>query len=489
MGSAPANFIARYPVAVIGAGAGGLAAATALAEAGFKVVLVERGPNISANEFTTDRYDYETAAQPWREGNQEWDGPVPVQRALGIGGSTLVFQAVTRLAPDPALAVWGLPVSTIRRYADDIQRFLRIAGADEPAHPLNPVSTALHRAAQRLGWRSGPTPVAILSRDHEGRPACNYCGLCVFGCRIGDKGSTNNTWLPRALRSGNLEIIAETRVEALHLGSASQVTALRIRGPGGQQALNVSAVVLAAGALETPYLLKNSHQTLAPNGLGSRAVGRYLTSTVWQSLLVALPEPLSGGHAGIPIDLLIDEFENRGIRLAQGRNLAGIVGPISAARYYSRYRGPLGLRSWMRTYYPRLAGLAAFAESSTTYEDGITFGGGKRFSMTLHKSDVQTMTESQRLLRMWADSAKAEVLFAPDAPMISGAMLRGSCRIGTDPETSAVSPDGRLRGYENIVVADASVLGRGLISDPSFTIQVLGYHFGRELAERLRNSA
>lgn len=481
----------RYPVAVIGAGAGGLAAAAALAEAGLKVVLVERGPKISVDGFTTNRYDYETAAQPWRESDDEWDGPIPVQRALGIGGSTLVFQAVTRLAPESALASWGLPISTIRRHAEDIQGFLRIAGPQEqePAHPLNPVSTALHQAARRLGWKVGPAPVAILSRSHEGRPACNYCGLCVFGCRIGDKGSTNNTWLPRALRSGNLEIMAETRVEALHLGNTSRVTALRVSGPGGSLTLNVSAVVLAAGALETPYLLKNSRQTLAADGLGNRAVGRYLTSTVSQSLLVALPKSVSGGHAGVPVDLLIDEFENRGIRLAQGRNLAGIVGPISAARYYSRYRGTLGLRSWMRAYYPRLAGLAAFAESSTTYEDGIAFGGGKRFSMTLRENDVQTMAECRRLLRAWADSAKAEVLFAPDAPMISGAMFRGSCRIGTDPETSAVFPDGRLRGYENIVVADASVLGRGLISDPSFTIQVLGYHFGRELAKRLRHSA
>ena len=185
------------PIAVVGAGAGGLPAATALVETGHKVVLLDGGMQFSGSEFNTRLYDYETKSSPWVDNADEWNGPVKVQGGKGVGGSTLFFQAVSLLPPEDTLAKWGISVQQFKSIAAQVVEFLRIAGESQPAHSLNKVSAYIFHRTKEFGWRVRKAPVAILSRAYAGRPSCNYCGLCVYGCRPGDKSSADRTWLPR----------------------------------------------------------------------------------------------------------------------------------------------------------------------------------------------------------------------------------------------------------------------------------------------------
>lgn len=251
----------------------------------------------------------------------------------------------------------------------------------------------------------------------------------------------------------------------------------------------VKAVVVSAGALETPYLLKSSHQPLAEKGIGNHNVGRYLTGSLWHSVLIAQNKSSSDGHAGIPTDILIEEFEKQGILLIQSRNMAGITGPVSAAKYYARHLGNGDIQSWMRFYYSRLASITALAESTTSFNEGIVDFSQKKFHKQISDQDQKIITNMKRHLYSWANSANSEFLSETGSLKhnITGSMLRGTCRMGLDPETSSALPNGRLHGYENIIVSDASVLGRGLIADPSLILQTLGYYFGQQLADRLKH--
>ena len=475
----------ELPIAVIGAGAGGLPAAVALAENGIKVLLLERGKCFDYANIPTNRYDYELSPPPWENfpGNENWHGPVRLQGASGIGGSTLLFQAVAHLPPIAIFEQWGLPGRTIKQLGRELSDFLQIAGEVQPAHELNPVSNHLLHCARKIGWNARPAPVAILSEPYKGRPACVRCGLCVFGCRVGDKGSTDKTWLPRGEATGRIKVLTDTKADFLELADHERVKAVHVISNGKREKIEVSAVVLSAGALETPYLLRSSAQTLAPNGIGGQNVGKYLTTTNWQSLLVSVPGQAEG-YDGIPIDILVEEHKNKGILLCQGRNLAGIVGPVTAARFCALSHQSLKVRNWMRENYPALAGLAGFSESSTSSADGIVDFKNRRFEMTLRQSDHDSLAEISRLLHTWASSSGAVVLLELNKTPYVGSLLRGTCRVGPDPADSATNPDGRLHGYRNIVVSDSSVLGRGLITDPSLSLQVLGFYFGSRLAAR-----
>lgn len=472
------------PVVVIGAGAGGLPAAVALAESGIKVILLDRGKRFDYSQITTNQYDYELQPFPWVNHEVKWDGPVKLQGASGLGGSTLLFQAVSYLPPESVFEQWGLPGRTITQLGREISDFLQIAGEVQPPHQLNPVSNHLLHSARKIGWNARPAPVAILSEPHAGRPACVRCGLCVFGCRVGDKSSTDKTWLPRGETTGLVKVLTDTTAEFLELADDGQrVKAVHVVSDGKRETINVSAVVLAAGAMETPYLLRTSVQKHAPDGLGNRNVGRYLTASIWQSLLVSVSGQ-TDGYDGIPIDIIVEEHRKKGILLCQGRNLAGIIGPVTAARFCARSQKGVGVREWMRKHYQTLAGLAGFAESTTSFDDGIIDFKNRRFEMKLRQDDHDILAEIRSLLRDWAGSSEATVLKELNSTPYSGSMLRGTCRIGPDPVDSVTTPEGLLRGYQNIVISDASVLGRGVITDPALSLQVLGYFFGSRLAER-----
>jgi len=471
------------PVVVIGAGSGGIPAAVALAESGVKVILIDRGKRFDYAGIPTNQYNYELFPRPWENDELTWKGPVTLQGASGLGGSTLLFQAVSYLPPASVFEQWGLPGRTIIQLGREISEFLQIAGEVQPPHSLNPVSSHLLHSARKIGWNARPAPVAILSEPHAGRPACVRCGLCAFGCRVGDKSSTDKTWLPRGEATRFVDVITNTTAEFLELEDRQRVKAVHVVSSGKREKIEVSAVVLAAGVMETPYLLRTSAQTLAPDGIGNRNVGKYLTATMWQSLLVSVAGQTDGCD-GIPVDILVDEHQNKGIMLCQGRNMAGIVGPVTAARFGALSQNRVGVREWMRQHYQTLAGLAGFAESSTSAADGIIDFKNHKFELTLRQSDNERLADIRSLLRTWANASAATVLHELNSTPYAGSMLRGTCRIGSDPIDSVTTPEGLLHGYQNIVISDASVLGRGIITDPSLALQVLGFYFGSRLAAR-----
>ncbi len=473
------------PIAVIGSGHGGLPAACVLAEAGFSVVVLDRGTAYHTKNSHTDAYNFEKSPLPWEKGESEWSGPVEYQRAIGLGGSSLYFQGVSQLPPKNVTASWGLDSVEFERASQNVISFLKVTPGEQAAHPLNPVSSRLFEAGRKMGWDIARAPVAILSEPSAGRPACNYCGQCVFGCKPRDKGSVDNTWIPRLKKTGRAEIISSAYVKNILLSERDTVGAIEYEQKGQMHRIDVAACVLAAGPLETPFLLRKSKQALAPNGLGNASVGRYLTGSLLHSHIISLPDGHKG-YAGVPIDLIVNEFEREGVVLCQGRNLAGITGPVSLAKFYASNFGAAGIKKWMKQHYEKVAVLAGFVEVESKYKNGIDMHGKKRFSV-----DTSSLENKLRLLQeklfVWNKAAGGEELSSPNvsSALLSGAMLRGACRLGGDEETSALTDELLLRGYKNILVTDSSALPSGVVAHPSLPVQVLSYYAGQRFARRL----
>jgi len=62
----------------------------------------------------------------------------------------------------------------------------------------------------------------------------------------------------------------------------------------------------------------------------------------------------------------------------------------------------------------------------------------------------------------------------------------GTVRMGSDPASSVLDPDGRFRGIENLTVTDASVFPTSAAVNPSLTIAANALRMARRLLARAR---
>ena len=377
---------------VVGSGAGGGFAAMALAEAGARVLLLERGPRMDPVDFPLHHRDWELrrspldlAAPPDPTIVRE-DGPVVdprfahlrsgppgrqvavarrepfrYQRVFGLGGTTLHYQGEAHRFPAdafrPASAYglgvdWPIDHAELAPYYEAAERVLGVAG--DPANPFKPArgpyptrAHALSSASQRvkagaskLGWRLLPNSLALPTASLDGRPPCQRSGGCVQGCIFGAKSSVDLTAIPRGVRTGRLTVVTQARAIALEMGRDGRVAGVVYRAARGLERAAGRVVVLALGALETPRLLLAQRGSSHPGGLanGSGLVGRHLEETVYVVLNVRFDQRLDS-YKGPPIDARIWDFARpaRGGRVRSGYvlgvsgTLGGYHGPASYA--------------------------------------------------------------------------------------------------------------------------------------------------------------
>lgn len=290
-------------VVVVGSGAGGSVAAMVLAEAGYDVVVLERGPNFFSDDdrladmrrFGIDelkgphrRFDFpDDEAEPRVFEHRAIEGHRVVGEInalpIAVGGGTVHWDAKTprmwdidfqkRSAlgplPDADVVDWPLTYDELVPHYEAMEHLLGVQG-DVAAMPESPTlrhaprrrpfplrpgpaqrSSALAaEGAASLGLQPFPMPMAVNSEPYGGRPACVNCGYCdSHGCPTEARGSALVP-LRRALRAG-----AELRTgchvtEVEHSGGKAR--AVRYRDARGTSAVETAdIVVLAASCVET----------------------------------------------------------------------------------------------------------------------------------------------------------------------------------------------------------------------------------------------
>src|SRR5690606_9855762 len=71
--------------------------------------------------------------------------------------------------------------------------------------------------------------VAVLTKEHNGRQPCHYCGPCERGCSTGSYFSTQSATLPVALATGNLTVKTDSIAEkVLYNAQTNRASGVRV---------------------------------------------------------------------------------------------------------------------------------------------------------------------------------------------------------------------------------------------------------------------
>lgn len=385
----------RYDAVVIGAGAGGSVAAAVLAEAGMRVLVVERGSWLQYDQVGRDhlrnhrisKYGHNTGPDleghprtiALATGDERITRPIDGDyhnNAMTVGGGTRVYGAQAwrfhtedfRMAsrygiPEgSSLADWPISYEELEPYYQRAEWEVGVSGDGHahpgrgkrqtaypmPAMPLTLEAERLARAAQQLGWQAGAVPLLINSVDRDGRQACGRCGQCVgFACPTNSKNGGHNTMLVRALATGNCDLICDTMAEYIDTEGGKHATGVRLvqhlDGSIQRRQIRAGHVVVAAGAIESARLLLHSASDSEPDGIGNRngQVGRNLQGHVYSGAYGLFDEVVQDGLGpGVSIATFTAEHSNK-----------GIIGGGLLANEFTR----LPLIHWYRALSPKAA--------------------------------------------------------------------------------------------------------------------------------------
>jgi choline dehydrogenase-like flavoprotein len=247
-------------VVVVGSGAGGGVAAGVLTAAGLDVVVLEKGPNAGAADFTQVEGDAFHDLYLDRGTVMTHSGSMPILAGSCVGGGTVINWTTSFQLPEPLREEWdrrsGLTLFTSPGFQQSFDRVRdRLDVGVEWTTP-GPRDVALERGLRALGW-----PVAAIPRNVTDCREGLECGFCGLGCRHGAKNSTARTYLADAV-AGGARLVAGCEVERVLTegGRASGVMGHVVGADGRRHTLMVRAraVVAACGALHTPALLVRS---------------------------------------------------------------------------------------------------------------------------------------------------------------------------------------------------------------------------------------
>ncbi|MFL6208623.1 MAG: GMC family oxidoreductase [Pyrinomonadaceae bacterium] len=540
-----------YDAIIIGTGAAGGIVAGVLAEAGRHVLLLERGPSLSFAEVGRDHLRNQRLSVYGHNAGPEIEGHPRVfvdpagrarivrpheldyhNNAACVGGGTRVYGAQAwRFMPQdfrmasiygvPAgssLADWPITYEELEPFYERAEWELGVAGdADAireqvprrrsyplPPVPPSPQTAALKRGAEQLGWVTTPVPLLINTAPYGGRAACIACKYCVgFACPTDAKNGTHNTMIPRALATGNCELLTGATVERIETDARGNVSGVSyfVEGEGQtrRQTARARAVIVSAGAIESARLLLNSRSTQHPHGLGNEhdQVGRNLQGHLYPRAYGLLQEKVFDG-VGPGVTVATTEFNHGNVGIIGGGMLADdfIKPPIDF--WYDSLppdlpRWGLANKQFMRDNYTRVLHVRGPVQDipnpdgRVTVDESVRDRWGipvARLSGTTHPATVEAAEFMRERGAEWMRASGCEKVWSAQPGLIlSGRQHQaGTCRMGLDPRTSVTDEWGRVHSHDNLFVIDGSLHVTNGGFNPVLTIMALAFRSAEHIA-------
>jgi choline dehydrogenase-like flavoprotein len=397
---------------------------------------------------------------------------------------------------------WPITYDELAPYYDEAERALAVSGPVRypwgpprrrypyREHEMNAAGLVLARGAQRMGIPWAAVPLATVSAPRGKSPPCVYRGFCNFGCATNAKQSALIVWIPRALAAG-AEVRDLAMAGRIELGDDGRATGVHYRRNEQWRFQRARHVVVAGYAIETPRLLLNSACARFPHGLanGSGLVGTHLTTHAGPGVWARFDEAIRW-YKGPP-NMAVCEHWNY---TDTGKDFHGgyafmSQGPLPRAwaqlLVTEKHLWGTALRREMQDY-NHMAGLVAVAETEPRACNRVELSDVRdrhglpvaHVTFAYSDNDRRMQDHARRFMGAMLEAAGGETPWTSD----DTSHILGTCRMGSDRETSVVDADGRSWDVPNLWICDGSLFPTAGGVNPSLTIQALACRMGARIA-------
>ena len=457
-------------VLVIGSGPGGASTAAMLSEAGQDVLLVEEGRHLHVD--SSPDHSLEQMEEKWRSGG--------LTAALGNPKVTYIEGRCVGGASESNAGLYHPPIPSVlmdwadqyqiddfgpERLSPHLEAVVDAIGVSKRPNGFSPASDRLAEGADALGWRW--TEIERFwrySTDDQGRP-------------VGQRRSMTETMIPRALKAG-ARLMSQVRVQRLQRRGRRAMFAVALHTVGDEVSavrIDFERVVLCAGAIQTPLILRNSGW--------SGPIGNELTLNPMVRIVARFPETVNRPSFGVPV-VQIEEFKPEMTLGCSYSALPHLAMWLEGSPKEVRK----SLEDWerMAVFYVKVCGKGrgsvrqmpilgdALVRYKTHKDDFAAMSEGlSRLSAALFAAgaqEVHSPLPGAPPLTRASDSEGLRGILNPRNSSLSAIHLHSTVRMGEDTQRCGADSYGRLHGAENIWVNDSSLLPTSPGVNPQGTI-------------------
>ena len=466
----------KTQVLVIGSGAGGAITAAKLAEAGWQVLIVEEGDNVVKNGIATHSPE---AMRLWyrNSGLSPILGNVKIAFVEGrcVGGGTEINSAFWHRPMPQTVQRWGedyaitdLNVEKLDSLFPEIEKELNVSVFNAEKPPRS--SELMKKGLDALRWSYMEVPRAQ--------------NTLVSGNQFasGAKRSMSLTYIPRALKAG-AQLLTNCRVKHIvHNGTrVRRVLAVAGENGLGKKTIEIEAehVFVCCGAIQTPALLRRSgikknignslriHPMIKVAALFDEQLDSHLSTMPIYQVTQFWPDITIGGSVFTPGFLAMTLSENWQMNQPEMKAWHKMAlyyvaccgtgkGIVRAFPFTGEALGIYNLSKFDQIQLSK--GLAHTGE--------ILFAAGakKIFPSLRHPARIDSLRECRKFL-------ETNIPF-PEMNL-STVHVFSSCPMGEKKEICAADSYGRVHDFDNLFIADASLIPDSPGVNPQGTVMAL----------------